>query len=67
VIFVGHNPAIAQVVHLLDDGTADPDAMRGILSGYPVAALTVLEIDRPWSQLGPGSGRIVAFHVGSGG
>jgi phosphohistidine phosphatase len=66
VIFVGHNPAVAQVVHLLDDGDAEPEAMRGILSGYPVSALTVLEVLGPWSELGPGSGRIVDFHVGNG-
>jgi len=65
-IFVGHNPAIAQVVHLLDDGNADPEAMRGILSGYPVAALTVLEVGGTWSELGPAAGRIVSFHVGTG-
>ncbi len=64
VIFVGHNPAVAQVVHLLDDGDADPAAVHGLLSGYPVAALTVLEVHGPWSALGPGSGHIVAFHVG---
>ena len=66
VIFVGHNPAVAQVVHLLDDGNAEPEAIRGVLSGYPVSALTVLEVDGPWSELAPGSGRIVAFHVGKG-
>jgi len=66
VIFVGHNPAVAQVVQLLDDGNAEPEAMRGILSGYPVSALTVLEVQGPWSELGPGSGRIVDFHIGKG-
>jgi phosphohistidine phosphatase len=66
VMFVGHNPAVAQVVHLLDDGNADPDAMRGLLTGYPVAALTVLEVEGPWSELAADSARIVAFHVGKG-
>ncbi|HET7357513.1 MAG TPA: histidine phosphatase family protein [Nocardioidaceae bacterium] len=66
VMFVGHNPAVAQVVHLLDDGNADPDAMHGLLTGYPVAALTVLEVEGPWSGLAPGGARIVAFHVGKG-
>jgi phosphohistidine phosphatase len=64
VIFVGHNPAVAQVVHLLDDGNAEPEAMRGILSGYPVSALTVLQVQAPWSDLGPGSARILDFHIG---
>lgn len=66
VMFVGHNPAVAQVVHLLDDGSADPDAMRGLLTGYPVAALTVLEFEGSWSDLEPGGARITAFHVGQG-
>lgn len=66
VMFIGHNPAVAQVVHLLDDGNADPDAMSGLLTGYPVAALTVLDVEGPWSELAAGSARIVAFHVGQG-
>ena len=66
VMFVGHNPAVAQVVHLLDDGNADPDAMRGLLTGYPVAALTVLEFEGSWSELEPSGARITAFHVGQG-
>ena len=40
--------------------------MSGLLTGYPVAALTVLDVEGRWSELAAGSARIVAFHVGKG-
>lgn len=66
VVLVGHNPTMAHLVTLLDGGDADPDAFAGLSRGYPPAALTVLEYDGPWRDLGPGECRIAAFHVGQG-
>ena len=64
VIFVGHNPTAAYMVHLLDDGQGEPAAVRELLHGYPTGALTVLVPRVPWSELGPESARVVDFHVG---
>lgn len=66
VIFIGHNPTAAHLAHLLDDGNGEPDAVREMLQGYPATALAVLEVQVPWDELGPESGRLVDFHVGTG-
>lgn len=66
LIFVGHNPTAAYLAYLLDDGNGDPAAIQGMLQGYPAAALVVLELAVPWSELAPETCRVVDFHVGSG-
>ena len=62
VLLVGHNPAVSYLVHDLDDGNGDPEATNAMLRGYPPASVAVLEIDVPWSELGPATGRVVDFH-----
>lgn len=64
VMVVGHNPTVAYVAHLLDDGHPDPTAFRDMGEGYPTAALTVLDVAVPWDELAEGSCHIAAFHVG---
>ncbi len=64
VLFVGHNPTAAYLCHYLDDGEGDPDAVSGLLQGFPPGALAVLEMTVPWAGLGAETGRVVAFHVG---
>jgi phosphohistidine phosphatase len=66
VIFVGHNPTAEYLAHVLDDGNGESTAVTQMLAGYPAAALTVLEVDVPWSQLAEGVGRVRHFHVGCG-
>lgn len=66
VMFVGHNPTVAYLAHMLDDGHGDPEAVRQMLQGYPAGALAVLEVDGPWSDLRAESGRLVDFHVADG-
>jgi phosphohistidine phosphatase len=65
VLFVGHNPAAGYLCHLLDDGEGDPTASEGLMRGLAAAALAVLEIGCPWSELGPETGRVVGFHAPS--
>ncbi|HET7386425.1 MAG TPA: histidine phosphatase family protein [Nocardioidaceae bacterium] len=67
VAFVGHNPLAAYLCQLLDDGEGEPAAMRGLLRGFPAGALAVLEVHSSWRELGPETGRVVDFYVGSGG
>jgi phosphohistidine phosphatase len=64
VIFVGHNPTAASLVHHLDDGDPAPDAFRALARGFPPGALAVLEVGVPWSELGNATGHLAAFHVG---
>lgn len=64
VILVGHNPTMAQLVHLLDDGGSDPATFERLSAGYPTSALTVLGVPDQWADLDLASARIVDFHVG---
>lgn len=66
VLFLGHNPTAAYLCHLLDDGEGDPEAVSGLLQGFPPGALAVLEIGVGWAELGPETGRVVGYHVGRG-
>jgi phosphohistidine phosphatase len=64
VMIVGHNPTMAQLVHLLDDGGSDPATFERLSAGYPTSALTVLGVPDPWDDLDLATARIVDFHVG---
>jgi len=66
VLLVGHNPTVEVLVHLLDDGGADPTVFAEVSAGYPTAALTVLEVPGTWDEVDVGSARIIRFHVGRG-
>jgi phosphohistidine phosphatase len=66
VIFVGHNPTAEYLAHVLDDGNGEPAAVTQMLAGYPTSALTVLEVDVPWSDITEGVGRVRHFHIGRG-
>lgn len=61
VLLVGHNPTASDLCHTLDDGHGEPDAVCGLLRGFPTAALVVFELAVPWSELGPETGRVVDF------
>lgn len=67
VMVVGHNPTMAQLVHLLDDGGADAETFERLSAGYPTSALTVLEVPSRWVDLDLATARIVDFHVGRSG
>ena len=62
LIFVGHNPTAAYLCHLLDDGDGDPDAVSGMLRGFPAGAMVVFDVAVNWADLGPESGRVVDFY-----
>jgi phosphohistidine phosphatase len=66
LMFVGHNPTVASLAHVLSDSRPDPTAFRAMSQGYPAAALTVLEVDVEWTDLSEGSARVTHFHVGDG-
>jgi len=66
VIMVGHNPTMASLAAVLDDGEGDEEAGNELAMGYPTSALTVFEYDGRWSDLDEASASVVAFHVGRG-
>jgi len=66
VLLIGHNPTMAYLVHLLDDGSADADLFARVSAGFPTSALAVLDVPCSWSDLDVGGARITGFHVGRG-
>ena len=63
---VGHNPTMASLATLLDDGEGDAEAGNAVALGFPTSALAVLQYDGPWAELDEASASVVAFHVGRG-
>jgi phosphohistidine phosphatase len=66
LVVVGHNPAMASLAQLLDDGEGDEEAGTQMALGFPTSALVVFSYDGDWSDLDEASARVVAFHVGRG-
>lgn len=65
LVVIGHNPTMAYVAELIDDGEGDEDATTGmVIRGFPTSALAVFTVEGPWADLGPGTGRLAAFHAG---
>lgn len=67
LVVVGHNPTIAYLAQMLDDGEGDAEAVRELSeSDYPTSAAAVFELAYDWCDLDVASARLVAFHVGRG-
>lgn len=65
LIVIGHNPTMAYIAELLDDGEGDVDASMGLVTrGLPTSALAIFTVAGGWADVGPGAGRLEAFHVG---
>jgi phosphohistidine phosphatase len=66
VLLIGHNPTIAYLAQLLDDGDGDEDAISEMSQGYPTSAMTVFAYDGDWSDLEMGAARVTDFYIGRG-
>ena len=66
LVVVGHNPTMAQLAQLLDDGDGDHEATNAMATGFPTSAVAVFEYHGAWADLDITSARLVAFHVGRG-
>jgi phosphohistidine phosphatase len=66
VVVVGHNPTMAYLASMLDDGEGDAAAGNALATGFPTSALAVFSYDGDWSDLDPASACLVAFHVARG-
>jgi phosphohistidine phosphatase len=64
LVVIGHNPTMAYLAQLLDDGTGDEEAGRQMATGFPAGALARFEVSAPWVELDLASARLVGFHVG---
>jgi phosphohistidine phosphatase len=64
LVVVGHNPTMAYLAQLLDDGSGDRESGRRMATGFPTGALAVFAVSGRWLDLDLASARLVAFHVG---
>jgi len=65
LVVIGHNPTMAYLAELVDDGDGDAEATTAMLTrGLPTSALAVFTVPGDWSDVGAGTGRLEAFHVG---
>ncbi|MEJ8574415.1 histidine phosphatase family protein [Microbaculum marinum] len=63
LLLVGHNPAMEDVAGLLAP-VGDAVALAEMHEKFPTAGLAVIDFDGPrWSDVGPGAGRLIAFHT----
>jgi phosphohistidine phosphatase len=66
LVFVGHQPTVGYVAHLLEDGAGDAGALHRMLHGFPTASMAIFEIGCAWEVLGAETGRLVDFRPGRG-
>lgn len=64
VIVLGHNPTMAYLAQILADGDGPPEVELEMAAGFPTCSAAILGIDDEWTDIGPGGGRLAAFHVG---
>src|SRR6266508_2061281 len=66
VLVIGHNPTVASLAQLLDDGEGDDEAIAEMSLGFPAGALCVFEYDGAWDDLDHGTARVTGFYNGKG-
>ncbi|GAA1773844.1 histidine phosphatase family protein [Nocardioides hankookensis] len=64
LVVIGHNPTMAVLAQVLDDGTGDADVAASMAGDFPTSAVAVFSYDGAWADLGEGTARLEAFHVG---
>ena len=67
VVVVGHNPTMAYLATMVDDGDGDQAASVELASrGFPTCSVAVFDYDGAWADLDVACASLVAFHVGRG-
>ncbi len=66
LLVVGHNPTIAQLCQLLDDGTGDKTALDELAQGFPPASVALFEVSSDWLRCELFSARLQAARRGTG-
>jgi phosphohistidine phosphatase len=64
LLVIGHNPTVAVLAQVLDDGSGDVAAAAEMAGAFPTTSLAVFAYDGAWADLGEGTARLEAFHVG---
>lgn len=64
LVVVGHNPTMAYVVQLLDDG--EGDLTNEMAMGFPTNAIAVFEFEGAWADLPEAGCRLIGFSVPRG-
>ncbi len=59
VLIVGHEPTTSHVSAWLSGDGSVKEALQRVSLGMPTAAAAVLELEAPWAEIGPRSGRLV--------
>ncbi len=60
VILVGHNPALAELAVMIDDGSGDR-AGRSLAVNFPAGGVAVFSVAGNWAEVDAGAGRLVTF------
>src|SRR5690349_15824217 len=64
VVVVGHNPTMAYLANLLDDGEGDEAAATELTTrGFPTCSLAVFAYEGAWADLDVTAATLQAFHV----
>jgi len=63
LVLVGHNPTVAHLVTALDDREGDPEAAAVVAGGFAPGGVAVLEVASAWTEVGPGTARLVRAFV----
>ncbi|MEY9876193.1 phosphohistidine phosphatase [Streptacidiphilus sp. MAP12-33] len=63
VLLVGHNPGVQGLAEILSGKFDDDTLARLRATGFPTAAVAVIDVDGPWKTLEPGVGHLRAFHA----
>jgi phosphohistidine phosphatase len=58
---VGHNPSIAELTAVLDDGEGSADARRDLEAGFPTAGVAVFDVPSSFDAIAPGQATLSAF------
>jgi phosphohistidine phosphatase len=66
LVVIGHNPTMASLAALLDDGEGDDDASTEVTLGFPTSAMAVFAFDGDWRDLDEASASVVGYHIGRG-
>lgn len=64
VVVLGHNPTMASLAQLLDDGDGDPDAEAEMTGDFPTSAVAVFGYDGGWEDLEFASATLLSYRSG---
>ncbi|MGN2635747.1 SixA phosphatase family protein [Nocardia takedensis] len=62
LLVIGHAPGMPWTAWELAANRDSEQAVE-LSRKFPTSALAVLEFDRPWDQIEPGTGELVCFHI----